>query len=142
MIKEHKADFGGEPSGTWIFPAHNLCPDGILAASKLAELVTKESLSEQVARLPRYPRQKGTIKCPNQTKYRVIEELKTVAQSMEYKDINTQDGVLIMFESKWALVRASGTEPKIRITVEAENESELNELYDKIYESVKGCASQ
>jgi phosphoglucosamine mutase len=141
-IKEHKADFGGEPSGTWIFPAHNLCPDGIMAACKLAALVTKETLSEQVARLPRYPRKKGTLKCSNETKYQVIESLKGKAEALEYKDINTQDGILIQFDGKWTLVRASGTEPKIRITVEAHSESEANELYNKIYELVKGCASQ
>jgi phosphoglucosamine mutase len=141
-IKEHSADFGGEPSGTWIFPKQSLCPDGIYAAVKLAELVREEPLSDQVSRLPKYPRKKGAITISNERKYTVIDELKKNLEDMEYIHINTQDGLHIQFENSWALIRASGTEPKIRITIEAENDSEVEKLYDKIYELSKGCVVQ
>jgi phosphoglucosamine mutase len=141
-IKEHSADFGGEPSGTWIFPRQSLCPDGIYAAVKLAELILKEPLSSQVSQLPKYPSKKGSILCANERKYKAVDDLIKSVEDLKYNDLNTQDGVLIQFESSWALVRASGTEPKIRITIEAHNDSDAETLYNKIYELVKGCVHQ
>jgi phosphoglucosamine mutase len=142
MIKEQDADFGGEPSGTWIFPSQSLCPDGIFAACKLAELVVSEPLSVAIKKLPTFPRKKGTLECPNDRKYKVLEDLKKSLEDMGYLKLNTQDGVRAEFEDSWTLVRASGTEPKIRITVEAEEEKSAQELYDKVYGMVKGCVSQ
>ncbi len=142
MIKERNADFGGEPSGTWIFPGQSLCPDGIFAACKLAELVISKPLSIAIGELPRFPRKKGTVECPNERKYKVLEDLKKPLEDMGYVELNTQDGVRAEFEGSWTLVRASGTEPKIRITVEAEEEKSAQGLYDKVFEIVKGCVSQ
>jgi phosphoglucosamine mutase len=96
-IKEYSADFGGEPSGTWIFPDQNLCPDGIYAAVKLAELVEKEPLSQQIHNLPKYPRKKGTLSCTNERKYAALDELKKQFDNLGYKDLNTQDGLRIQF---------------------------------------------
>src|SRR5439155_542096 len=33
-LKRRGADFGGEPSGTWIFPKSTFCPDGVYAAGE------------------------------------------------------------------------------------------------------------
>jgi phosphoglucosamine mutase len=68
--------------------------------------------------------------------------MKKSFENLGYKDLNTQDGVRAGFEDSWALVRASGTEPKIRITVEAEEEKSARILYDKVFEIVKGCVMQ
>src|SRR5438128_6281945 len=38
-LKRRGADFGGEPSGTWIFPKATLCPDGVYAAARLVTMV-------------------------------------------------------------------------------------------------------
>lgn len=142
MIKKHNADFGGEPSGTWIFPGQSLCPDGIYAAARLAEMVCTEPLSTQISRLPKYPREKGTIACPNARKSEVLTLLEERMQNLGYKELNTHDGLRFQFDRAWALVRPSGTEPKIRITTEAEGEKEVKELHEKIYDIVKECASQ
>lgn len=142
MIKKHNADFGGEPSGTWIFPAQTLCPDGIFAAARLAKLIGKEPLSSQISELPKYPREKGTIICTNDRKSGVLASVKNRFQDLDYEEMSTDDGVRVQFDRAWVLVRASGTEPKIRITAEAEDKEEAKRLYDKIYEVVKGCVAQ
>jgi phosphoglucosamine mutase len=141
MIKKYNADFGGEPSGTWIFPRQSLCPDGIFAAARLAELITKEKLSSQISALPKYPREKGTIKCPNHRKFDTLDLVEKKLRELNIKEISKDDGVRAEFDRAWVLVRASGTEPKIRITVEAEDEEEVNKLYNKVYEIVKGCVT-
>lgn len=141
MIKKYNADFGGEPSGTWIFPRQGLCPDGVFAAARLAQLITKEKLSLQISALPKYPREKGTIKCPNHRKFGALDSVEKRLQELNIKEISTDEGVRAKFDRAWVLVRASGTEPKIRITVEAEDKKEAHRLYDKVYEIVKGCVT-
>ena len=42
--------------------------------------------------------------------------------------MNTIDGVRVDFDYGWALIRASNTEPVIRLSVEADNEAKLKEL--------------
>jgi phosphoglucosamine mutase len=138
-IKECGADFGGEPSGTWIFPKHSLCPDGIYAAVRLAQSVAEGPLSDMIAKLPSYPRKKGAISCPNAEKNNVLERVKTQLKDLNPKNIESVDGVRAQFDTAWTLIRASGTEPKIRITVEAQNEDEASGLYDNVYEVVRGC---
>jgi phosphoglucosamine mutase len=142
MIKKHNSDFGGEPSGTWIFPAHNFCPDGIFAAARLAELVQNEHLSVQIAKLPKYPREKGTLGCPNTKKSHAMRMLLSQFSDMNPKALATDDGIRAEFEHSWVLVRPSGTEPKIRITTEAENKEEAKRMYAKIVEEVKGCVTK
>lgn len=142
MIKKHDADFGGEPSGTYIFPSQSLCPDGVFAAARLAELVSLEPLSEQILTLPKYPRKIGTIPCSNHKKAEALALVNERMQNLAPGAISTKDGVRVQFDGAWALVRASGTEPTIRITIEAEKEDEVKRLYDKVYEVVRGCATQ
>ncbi len=142
MIKKHDSDFGGEPSGTWIFPIHNLCPDGVFAAARLAELVQDEPLSLQIARLPRFPRENGTVVCPNDKKTEVMKFVREQLSAMSPKALATDDGVRAQFESSWVLVRPSGTEPKIRITVESEGGKDAKLLFDEINEIIKGWVAQ
>ncbi|MEE9151271.1 MAG: phosphoglucosamine mutase [Thermoplasmata archaeon] len=142
MIKKHNADFGGEPSGTWIFPNQSLCPDGIFAAARLAEFICKEPLSSQISALPKYPREKGTITCPNNRKSEALALVKIRLQELDHIKVSTDDGIRIQFDRAWVLVRASGTEPKIRITTEAKDKEEVKGLYEKVYEIVKECVAQ
>ena len=52
-LKRRGADFGGEPSGTFIFPEQTMCPDGPFAAAYLVTLVAARPLKELVAAAPR-----------------------------------------------------------------------------------------
>lgn len=125
-------EFGGEPSGAWIFPRISYCPDGIYAAARLVEIVEKEGkLSELIDAIPEYPVKRGTFPCSDKSKAmkKITNKLK------ELGDINTLDGVRVDLKDGWVLVRPSGTEPKIRITVESK--TSCDELYETIEEIVK-----
>jgi phosphoglucosamine mutase len=141
-VKKNKADFGGEPSGTWIFPEHSYCPDGIYAAAKLASLVSEKPLSIQTSNMPKYHLLRGALSYDREKKNEILKTVKEGLETLEYQEINQQDGFWLQFQEKWALVRPSGTEPKIRITCEAKDSKEVKELYDKIYNIIKGCTGQ
>ncbi len=131
-LKKTGGDFGGEPSGAWIFPKVSLCPDGIFAAARLVEIVEKEGeLGKLVSSIPEYPVKRGAFPCKDKKKAmdKIIEELRKLG------DINTLDGVRVDLDNGWILIRPSGTEPKIRITTESN--SRCGELYDMASNIVK-----
>ncbi|MFC1900188.1 phosphoglucosamine mutase [Chloroflexota bacterium] len=119
-------DFGGEPSGSWVFPENSLCPDGIFAAARIAVIAGKQKLSELVDNIPQYPIIRGSV-----TGGTIVEsELESKLKALEPVSMNTIDGIKLNFKDAWLLIRASGTEPKTRITAEAKDEMRLKELYE------------
>ncbi|ADI75093.1 phosphoglucomutase/phosphomannomutase alpha/beta/alpha domain I (plasmid) [Methanohalobium evestigatum Z-7303] len=132
-IKRTGADFGGEASGSWIFPKISYCPDGIYAAAKLVEIVQDRPLGELREQLPEYITKRETIACDNSEKDRVMDNVQN--QLSQYGEINSIDGVRIDMDGGWVLVRPSGTEPKIRITVESRDDVE--ELYQLAEDTIK-----
>jgi phosphoglucosamine mutase len=53
--------FGGEPSGAWIWPGETRCPDGPLAACKLAALAAEQPLGERAAAVETYPIRRRSV---------------------------------------------------------------------------------
>lgn len=105
-------DFGGEPSGAWIFPEISLCPDGPSAAAILCEIASEWDLMDELAKLPEYPILRQSFS---------YENAREIVSALGAK--NPTDGLRVETEEGWYLVRASGTEPKIRITAEGKTAS-------------------
>ncbi len=128
-LKRVRGDFGGESSGSWIFPRISYCPDGIYAAAKLVAIANQESIAEKIAQFPKYHIVRGARACEEEDEVTrsIAEELST----LNYTRITTIDGIRLDFEEGWLLVRKSGTEPKIRITAEAKDKATAKELYDR-----------
>ncbi len=136
-VKKSKAEFGGEPSGTWIFPDQTFCPDGVLAAARLVELASKKKLSELRAKVPRYPILRGAVSYNPQFKEMVLRNLDKAMRALKSDEILTLDGYRLQFEDGWALVRPSGTEPKIRLLAEARTEKRAASIMNTIDNVVK-----
>ncbi len=119
-------DFGGETSGSWIFPVISLCPDGIYAAAQVAALASQQKLSELVDAVPVYPLLRGSVASDGVAMSRLESNL----MAMEPLSVSNTDGFKMNFKDGWLLVRASGTEPKIRLTAEAKTEERVRQLYD------------
>ncbi len=119
--------FGGEPSGAWIWPDETLCPDGPLAACRLAGLVARRgSLDRLVGEIETYPLERGTVETD-----RKAAAMERVRERLvgEYDDVDTLDGVRVETDDGWLLVRASGTQPLIRVTAEARTEERTEQLF-------------
>jgi phosphoglucosamine mutase len=124
-VKKYGAVFGGEPCGAWIHPKYHYCPDGILSSVLLLKALEEanESLSGFVAEVPIYLVLRENIPCRNEIKHGVVERVGELLKVRfpDYKEFSTVDGVRLAFEDGWVLVRASGTEPLVRLTVEGES---------------------
>jgi phosphoglucosamine mutase len=110
-------DFGGEPSGSWIFPDHSLCPDGIYAAALFSAIAAEWNIPEMLDRMPRYPIRRSSI--PSENPAAVLTALGAAVPT---------DGIRVEEEDGWCLIRASGTEPKIRITAEGKTPEKAKDL--------------
>ena len=128
-------DFGGEPSGSWIFPKISLCPDGIYAAAQLVAIACRQKLSRLVNKIPSYSLIRGSL-----NRHGIITpKLEAQLMMMQPLSVSDADGIKLNFTDGWLLVRASGTEPKIRFTVEAKTEVRAQQLYDSALKLVKEC---
>jgi phosphoglucosamine mutase len=136
-IKRASADFGGEPSGTYIFPKHSLGPDGIYAAARLAEVVKRDTLSKLISKLPSYPTIKKSIPFDPSKRAIMVRMVNNSLESLKPKSLEKIDGTKLVFKNSWSLVRFSGTEPKIRITVEARKNEEAKDIFKKVSNAVK-----
>jgi len=99
--------FGGEPSGAWIFPEHSLCPDGPYAAALYGEIAHEWDIAAEIDGMPVYPVLRKSLPCDQ-----ALEVMRSIGAE------SPTDGIRLAEEDGWCLIRASGTEPKIRLTAE------------------------
>ena len=118
-LKKEGADYGFEETGGSFFPEISFTRDGSAATVKVLETLAKsgKKLSELVDELPKYYQIKLKVPCEEEKK-QDTSKLKDKIDR-ENKEIITMDGIKVVFEDGSVLMRASGTEPLIRIFVEA-----------------------
>jgi phosphomannomutase/phosphoglucomutase len=144
-MMEEGALFGGEENGGLIFPKHQFCRDAAMAAAKVIEIVAKrkKNLSELIEDLPKYHQVKTKVECPHTVKESALSEF---AKLMEDKKVDQTDGVKIIMDGAWVLVRPSGTEPIYRIFAEAESQEKAKEIAEdskaRISEIIQNLISQ
>jgi phosphomannomutase/phosphoglucomutase len=131
MIEEN-ALFGGEKSSHFYFSECYGVDDAVFASLKMTEILSKsgEKLSEIVDSLPKYPSiYEKNFECPDKLKFAAIEKLRA-----RFKDYGLTildiDGVKLLDKDGWVLLRASNTEPVIRVSAEARTDEKLKELYE------------
>ena len=119
-------EFGGEPSGSWMFPENSLCPDGMYAAARITAIAGRTRISDLIDDIPDYPIQRSSVMV-NKPDMTGLEE---ILMSLNPVSIDNTDGIKLVFNDSWALIRPSGTEPKLRLTVEGKDREILHNLHD------------
>lgn len=140
-MERRKAVFGGEPIGAWVLPEVHMCPDGILGALKLLEALEEreQSLSQFIEDIPEYPTRNEKIPVGDKAKaMRTIEDGYKTAFG-DAQSVNRVDGLRVQTPDGWILIRASGTEPLIRLTAEGRDEKATKALLERGRVLVKGA---
>ncbi|KYH35257.1 phosphoglucosamine mutase [Clostridium tepidiprofundi DSM 19306] len=113
---------GGEQSGHIIFLDYNTTGDGLVTGIQIASVVKKsmKKLSELAAMMTELPQVLVNAKVPNNMKniHEIDSEIKEEIKKIEYK----------LHGCGRVLIRPSGTEPLVRVMLEGENQSELDEM--------------
>ncbi len=157
-MKETGAVLAGEMSGhTFFKDRYYGFDDAVYAGCRIIEIVAKhkklnpsfkiESLLEPFNKV--YSSQEVRLSCPNEYKKTVLSQFEKYVEEHKdmfgstIKDIITIDGMRIVFDGGFALVRQSNTEPVFTLRFEASTKEECerfeNAMVSKIEEFVKNC---
>ncbi len=129
-LKEHDGLFGGEENGGLIFPDFIYGRDAAMTVCKILEIIAKEKkpISELIAELPVYHTVKTKTPCPDNQKEKVMAKIaEEIEKTTEYK-LDTTDGVKILRNDGWVIIRPSGTEPIFRCFAETDNIEKSKEI--------------
>jgi phosphoglucosamine mutase len=120
---------GGEQSGHVIFLEHNTTGDGLVTALGILSIMVESGrpLSELAAAMPRFPQVLVNV--------RVQERRDVTTDVLVASAIREVENVL--GERGRVLVRASGTEPLIRVMVEGEEEGAVQCHADAIADAIR-----
>lgn len=115
---ETGAPIGGEGSGGVIFPALHPMRDALMGVGLVLSLLARSggTMSALRASLPAYAIRKGAVPAGARTR-EIIAELP--ARHAGSAKCTTADGVKLDFPDSWVHLRASNTEPIVRIIAEA-----------------------
>ena len=128
-MSENGYRIGGEQSGHIIFSKYATTGDGIITALKMMEvmLAKKKTLSELAAPLVIYPQ--------------VLKNIRVTDKTQAQDDADVKDAVEAVANALGAdgriLVRESGTEPVVRVMVEAGSTEECEKYVDQVIEVIK-----
>jgi len=139
-MKETGALLAGEMSGHMFFADRYYgFDDALYAAARLIEIVSKQPDMPLSSYLSDWPKTFNTpeirMDCPEEIKFKVVS--KAQAYFREKYNIVDVDGVRIIFDDGWGLLRASNTQPVLVLRFEAESEKRLEEIRALIEQPLK-----
>lgn len=125
------AVLGGEENGGIIFPRWQLARDGAMTAAAMLDVLAQEgsSLTELLGTLPKYASVKEKVACPPERAQPVLEGV-AEAMGTGSRKIVKIDGWKIFTDGGWLLLRASGTEPVVRVYAETRDPKTARRLAD------------
>ncbi len=128
-LLEHDLILGGEQSGHIIFLEKNTTGDGILSALQLLQVLQRsgQSMSELAGQMERFPQVLENVQVARKEGWEQNHRIREAIQEAETG----------LRGSGRIFVRASGTEPLIRVMAEGPDEDELKRLTGRISGAIR-----
>ncbi|MCK4723786.1 MAG: hypothetical protein KAT75_10795 [Dehalococcoidia bacterium] len=143
LARELDAAIGVEGVGVYIIPEVGYYPDSIFATLiLLSHLNDTREIRGFFDGIPRLFFEKSKVHCPNGLKEDVMVEIRKRVHLFEASEMNILDGLRLEYDDAWMLIRASGTEPAIRVIAEAPSRSRTVELLAEGAEAVHTCLAR
>jgi len=134
-MQGHGAIIGGEGNGGVIWPRVCWIRDSLAAMALVLELLASRSapLSSVVDELPRYAMVKTKFDLTDIGGLDAVGEmLQRVRKEYASQRVSDADGVRVDFDDGWVHLRASNTEPILRLIAEADSEDRARALIDHV----------
>lgn len=131
-MKSVRALIGGEGNGGVIYPKVGMNRDSLAGIALILQLMAKtgKPISELLAELPVYHIVKKKLECLSQA---AAEDLIEQAKELYKKEtLDLTEGVKVYFKRSWVHLRASNTEPIVRVIAEAPTLDEAEELAEEL----------
>ncbi len=135
-MRADRAVIGGEGNGGVIYPHINFGRDSLVGMALILHLLasTGKRVSELVGELPPYQMIKEKITCPSS---RIPDVLRMVKRDFADHEMDTRDGVKVIVDDGWFLVRGSNTEPIVRVVAETTSHATARALVDDMMTRVR-----
>jgi len=144
LLYEKKCDLAAEVSGHIFFNDRYFgIDDAIYVSFRIMELIKEGfDFAGEFEKLPKvYNTDELKINTTEEMKFIIIDEikkhLKENREKLGIKDIIDVDGVRVLFEKGWGLIRASNTTPVLVTRFEAKTKEALEEIKNKLQEIIK-----
>ncbi|MFH1063729.1 MAG: phosphomannomutase/phosphoglucomutase [Candidatus Woesearchaeota archaeon] len=137
QMREEDALFAGELSGHFYLKDSFFTESSIISTFIVMNMLDEEgkTLSELIAPLKRYVAS-GEINSEVEDKQGKMDALIKKYEG-EAKIISHLDGIKLEFDDWWFNVRASNTEPLLRLNLEAKTKEKMEEMRDKILAEIR-----
>ncbi len=131
--------FGGEPCGEYIYRDGVHVPDAVLAAAKFAEIFCKKGGFSRLKTL--YPQNPmAREKFHSSDKHAAMERIRKEVAGLGIRgDMRADDGIRLDEKDGWFLIRASGTEPIVRLTMEYKEQKRLGARLGELSAIIRKC---
>lgn len=141
-MKETSAVLGGEMSGhTFFKDRYYGFDDAIYAGCRMIEIVSKHKKNDPLFKIEKlikpfndiYTSDEVRFPCPNNLKSEILSSITQEVKNnpnmfgTKIKDIITLDGMRIVFDGGFAMIRQSNTEPVFTLRFEAQDEQKCNQ---------------
>lgn len=139
VMRERGAPFGGETTGHLFFKDNYYADSGLIGA-----LVALAVLSESGKKLSELVDEYHWYVTIPETNFEVHDKdtaLKLIAEAFKDGEQDTLDGLTVEYVDSWFNLRASNTEPVMRLNAEAESQRVLDDLVNKISGILTGATS-
>ena len=136
LMREHDAIFGGEHSGHFYFRDNWYADSGLIAFLTVLELLSREgkTLSQTLEPIDTRTRS-GEINFEVQDQAAALERIKAAFADAEIDEL---DGLTVGYEDWWFNIRASNTQPLLRLNVEVEDAATLDDRVRAISKLIEG----
>jgi phosphomannomutase len=126
MIRTEKALIGGEGNGGVMLPSLHLGRDAPLGMALILQYLahSERPVSELVVMAPRYQ----IVKAKLARGANLAEAFRGLRSRFPEAEADERDGLRLAWEGRWLHLRASGTEPVIRIIAEARQAAEAEAM--------------
>lgn len=154
MMKQSGAILAGEMSGhTFFKDRYYGFDDAVYAGCRIIEIIAKNRKKNPEFKIQDmlkpfeavYSSHEVRFPCPNDKKKAALENFKSAVDSnrdlfgAEIKDIVTIDGMRIIFDGGFALIRQSNTEPVFTLRFEAKNKEQCEQFKSAMISELEKC---